>query len=279
VTAPAAMPRLRQLVANVRIALWRRYQYRTRLDILKDFLFRSAADARRPRRSALISMPLSLSPRSLRDPVYLRLSNSDFAVFEEIFDRDEYAAIKQWNLPSDARVVDLGANIGLASVYFSTVLPRASLAAVEPDEANCRLLRRNCRRLLHQHRLTVFRAFVAARDGAAGIDRNCSSWAFRKVDAIDRDHETVPCVSMAHVLADTGFDTIDLLKCDIEGSERELFAHCAPWIARVKHLIVETHRPYMNADLYNDLRSAGWNFDIAFERQAACDGIVFLRRR
>lgn len=275
----AAIPTIRQLFTNARIALWRRYQYRTLLDIPKDFLFRSASDVRAPRRSALISMPLSLSPKSLRDPVYLRVSNSDFAVFEEIFDRDEYAAIKQWDLRPDATIVDLGANIGLASVYISAIVPGASVVAVEPDEENCRILRRNCRRLLHDHRLKVFQAFIAAHDGTAGIDRNRSSWAFQKVDTIDADHEAVQCVSMTHVLATSGFDRIDLLKCDIEGSERELFAACAPWIGRVKHLVVETHAPYMNADLYTDLRSAGWEFDIAFERQTPVDGIVFLRRR
>ena len=269
---------IKQLLINARIALWRRYRYRKLLDIPKDFLFRSTSDARSPRAAALMSTPLTLSLRALRDPVYLRLCNSDFAVFEEIFDRDEYTAIKQWSLPANARIVDLGANIGLASVYFSALMPDASVVAVEPDEDNCRLLRKNCKWLLDNNRLKVFRAFIAAHDGTAGIDRGHSSWAFQKVDTIDATHEAVPCVSMDHLLTDSRFDLIDLLKCDIEGSERELFANCAPWIGRVSHLVCETHRPYLNSDLYNDLRAAGWNFEIALERQNAVDGIAFLRR-
>jgi len=267
-----------QLFTNARIAVWRRHRYRKLMDVPRDFLFRSTSDARSPRPSALISTPLTLSLRTLQDPVYLRLSNSDFAVFEEIFDRDEYAAIKQWELPADARIIDLGANIGLASVYFAAVVPNASVVAVEPDEQNCSVLRRNCKRLLDDSRLKVFRAFIAAHDGTAGIDREQSSWAFQKVDTIDASHEAVPCVSMEHVLSESRFDRIDLLKCDIEGSERELFANCAPWIGRVQHLVCETHTPYLNTDLYNDLRSAGWNFEIALERQNEVDGIVFLRR-
>ena len=274
-----ALQSVRQLLTNARIAFWRRYRYRKLLDVPKDFIFRSASDARKPRASALLPMPLSLSLRSLRDPVYLRVSNSDFAVFEEIFDRDEYAAIKQWDLPADARIVDLGANIGLASVYFAAVVPNVSVAAVEPDEDNCRILRKNCKRLLHDNRLQVFRAFIAARDGMAGIDRGGSSWAFQKVDTIDATHEAVPCVSMEHLMAQCRFEHVDLLKCDIEGSERELFANCGPWIGRVEHLVCETHRPYMNTDLYNDLRAAGWEFEIALERQNEVDGIAFLQRR
>lgn len=273
-----AINSMRQLLTNARIAFWRRYRYRKLLDIPKDFIFRSTSDSIVPRPSALIPMPLSLSLRSLPDPVYLRVSNSDFAVFEEIFDRDEYAAVKQWNLPDDANIMDLGANIGLASVYFTAVVPRPSIVAVEPDEENCRVLRRNCKRLLNANRLQVFRAFIAAHDGTAGIDRGESSWAFHKVDTIDTKHEAVPCLSMAHLLSDCGMEVIDLMKCDIEGSERELFADCKPWIGRVKHLVCETHTPYMNTDLYNDLRSAGWNFEIALERQTQKDGIAFLRR-
>lgn len=273
-----ALDSMRQLVTNARIAFWRRYRYRKLLDIPKDFIFRSTSDSRTPRRSALMPMPLSLSLRSLRDPVYLRVSNSDFAVFEEIFDRDEYAAIKQWNLPDNANIIDLGSNIGLATVYFTAVVPNASVVAVEPDEENCRVLRKNCRRLLHDKRLQVFRAFIAAQDGTAGIDRGESSWAYHKVDTIDAAHEAVQCISMPHLIQEGRMDTIDLLKCDIEGSERELFANCAPWIGRVKHLVCETHTPYMNSDLYNDLRSAGWDFEIALERQSKIDGIAFLRR-
>lgn len=274
----AAVAALRELFSNARIAMWRRYQYRTLLDVPKDFLFRSASHPNGPPHAAPISLSLSLSPRKLPDAVHLRVSNSDFAVFEEIFDRDEYGPVRQWNLPHDARIIDLGANIGLASLYFSVLLPGASVVAVEPDKANCRLMRRNCKRLLHANRLKICQAFIAAQDGTAGIDRNQMSWSFHKVDTVQAHHEVVPCVSMPHVLAESGFDRVDLLKCDIEGSERELFEHCAPWIGRVKHLVVETHSPYQNVDLYRDLRAAGWEFEITFERQAGWDGIVFLRR-
>jgi FkbM family methyltransferase len=269
---------MRQLLTNARIAVWRRYRYRKLLDIPRDFILRSTSDAVAPRPSALMSKPLSLSLRTLRDPLYLRVSNSDFAVFEEIFDRDEYAAIKQWKLPENAAIIDLGANIGLASVYFTALAPAARVVAVEPDADNCRVLRMNCKRLLDDGRLQVFCAFIAANDGTAGIDREESSWAFHKVDTIDASHEAVPCFSMEHLLDESGLaDRIDLLKCDIEGSERELFAGCASWIGRVKHLVCETHAPYLNADLYRDLRAAGWDFEIALDRQNDVDGIAFLR--
>lgn len=271
--------KLNQLYRNARIAIWRRHGYRSLLDVPKDFLLRSTAEIYARRGNPPVSWSLALHLRKLPDPVYLRVANSDFLVLGEIFDRDEYAQIRNWGLPADARIVDLGANIGLASVYFASLLPDAHVIAVEPDEENCRLIEKNCRRLLTGNRLHVVRAFAAARDGTAGIDRNVRAWAFHKVDGIDANHEAVPCVSMFRLLESSGFDRIDLLKCDIEGSERELFENCSAWIGRVKHLIVETHKPYAVTDLYNDLRSAAWDFEVTFELQEDPVGIAFLKGR
>ena len=267
---------LAELYKNARMAIWRRHGYRTALDVPKDFLLRSTADMYALRGHPRVSFPLALRLRQLRDPVYVRVANSDFLVLGEIFDRDEYAQVKNWDIPRDARIVDLGANIGLASVYFAALYPEAHVVAVEPDQDNCRLIRRNCRRLLRKRRLHVLRAFAAAKDGVAGIDRNVRAWAFHKVAQIDADHEAVPCLRIQSVMKRTGFDSVDLLKCDIEGSERELFRDCSDWIGRVRHLIVETHNPYMVRDLYADLRKSGWQFDITFELQEDPVGIAFL---
>lgn len=270
---------LKQLYRNARIAVWRRHGYRRLLDVPKDFLLRSTADIYARRGNPPVSWPLKLHLLSLNDPVYVRVANSDFLVLGEIFDRGEYAQIRSWSLPSDARIVDLGANIGLASVYFASLLPEAHVIAVEPDQENCRLIEKNCRRLLETGRLHVIRAFAAAQDGTAGIDRNVRAWAFQKVETIDAGHEAVACISMPHLLETSRFERIDLLKCDIEGSERELFQTCSSWIGRVGHLIVETHKPYLVSDLYADLRAAAWEFDVTFELQEDPVGIAFLKRR
>ena len=262
-----------------RISLWRRHGYRSLMDVPKDFILRSSTDLFSRRGTPPFSLPLGLRLRCLNDPVYVRVANSDFLVLGEIFDRDEYVHVKQWQLPPQPKIFDLGANIGLASVYFTSIFPDAHLVAVEPDDDNCRLIGMNCRRLLEEGKLHVVRGFVAATDGVAGLDRTVRAWAFHKVDTVDSDHEAVPCYSMPHLMRDSGYDQIDLLKCDIEGSEVELFRNCAPWIGAVRHLIVETHTPYLVKDLYKDLCAAGWDFDVTYEEQEEQVGISFMKRK
>jgi hypothetical protein len=50
---------------------------------------------------------------------------------------------------------------------------------------------------------------------------------------------------------------IDLLKCDIEGGETELFAHCDSWIHRVGTAVIEVHGRFSVDDLMGLLRDKG----------------------
>ena len=85
--------------------------------------------------------------------------DDDWIQVEHIFLNDEFdlgktgrlGAIKRVydRLSSEGRVpliVDLGANIGLASAYFSTMWPAAKLVSVEPNAGNCASPATICRR-------------------------------------------------------------------------------------------------------------------------------------
>jgi FkbM family methyltransferase len=215
-------------------------------------------------------------------------------VLEEIFSQAEYEPVRKWNLPGDAKIFDLGANIGLASLYFASLFPKSKIVAVEPDEGNCTLMRRNCRRLIDQDRITVHRAFAAGSDGVAGLEAGFDhadnvarqAWAFAKSDKVDERHVAVPCLSIPSLLQSSGFDQVDLFKCDIEGSEKELFKDCQSWIGRIGHLIVETHNSWSDPNerypvtqLYADLRNAGWDFEVLYELQEDLVGIAFLKKK
>lgn len=220
----------------------------------------------------------TLQLRGLGHPVTIRPGTTDFLVLHEVLERGDYDPIRQWNLPCDATIVDLGGNIGLATLFFDQLLGQTRCTIVEPDEENRRLIRINCRRLLDAGRLEVFGAFVGARDGQASIDRSGGNWGFRKVDSVAADAEPIECISMPTLMARRGLTKIDLLKCDIEGSEVELFGTCRSWIGQVEHLIVETHDEYRLANLYADLRGAGWEFEVLTDHQRSKTGVCFLKR-
>jgi FkbM family methyltransferase len=210
----------------------------------------------------------TLRLKGVASPVTLRRTNSDFFVVRDVFENDDYGTVRRMNLPADARIVDLGANIGITSLYFASLYPRCRILAVEPDAANAELAERNCRDLIAPGRMTMVRAFAGASDGVAGIDRSDQSWGFKKTTNAAADAgDAIPCLSMATLLDRHPMQRIDLLKCDIEGSEAELFADCASWVGRVANLVIEVHPPYSPALLYHHLRAAGWEFDVCDQQQ------------
>jgi FkbM family methyltransferase len=258
--------------------------YGSSIDVTKAFYLMATTHDRPPKPPRFLrSLRLTLRdlPGSVYSScqVYLRRRDSDILVFREIFEGGEYRPIERWSLPPDATILDLGGNIGLASLYFESVLPQARIVAVEPDRANCHMIRRNCQAMIRDGRLRVLEAFVAATDGSAGINRNARSWALRMAGVEGPESEQIRCVSMPSLIRESGFERIDLLKCDVEGAEAQIFVHCRDWMHRVSHLIVETHAPYRNSDLHQHLRDAGWEFDLLQDDQGKKVGMSFLRRR
>jgi FkbM family methyltransferase len=225
---------------------------------------------------AAVEKPLRL--RNLPAEIFVREGTSDFLVVRSLFEKEAYRAAKRMSLPPDAAILDLGANIGISVLYFSTFLPAARFLAVEPDAANCRLIERNCHHLIRQGRLQIVRAFVGAEDGAAGIDRQDGSWAFRKTSE-PGGGESIPCASVPTLMKHAGFARADAIKCNIEGSEVEVFRTCRPWIGAVENLIVEAHRPYTLDDLQRDLRQAGWECEMIWQKVRSETAMGFLKRR
>jgi FkbM family methyltransferase len=219
--------------------------------------------------------------------IALRPGTHDIFILKEIVEWGEYAAVVSWGLPEDANIVDLGGNIGLASLYFASLWPRSKIIIVEPDPTNLRVLEENCRVYIDTGRMSVVQAFVAGADGQAGIDRSLGSLGTRMMPLVPdgaanhgEGEDRVACVSFPTLLQRHPMPRIDLLKCDIEGAEADLFRDCREWIDHVQNLIVETHRPDCSPDqLYDMLRSNGWDFDLVCEDRERDRCTSGLRRR
>ena len=87
--------------------------------------------------------------------VFLRAATSDWFTFDQIFINEDYdlkalkrypefeAIYAQFCADGVPLILDLGANIGLASVYFYHLWPDSKIFAVEPSEENFKVLLQN----------------------------------------------------------------------------------------------------------------------------------------
>ena len=90
--------------------------------------------------SGILSGEYRISLRGYQNPVYVRGKSSDSWVLNTVLICREYDGLIDF-VPKT--IIDGGANIGLASLYWNKVFPNSEIVAVEPDGGNFELAQRN----------------------------------------------------------------------------------------------------------------------------------------
>lgn len=206
----------------------------------------------------------------------IRLGSTDWYVANEIIELREYEFVRKWTPETFDTIVDLGANIGLSARFFAEMSPRAVIKVVEPAHENLEALTVNLAATQVIGRVFITHGFVGGQSGRASLDRSCGEWAIKMTPATN--NQSVPVYSVSEILHQPpSFDIVDLLKCDIEGAEHEIFSSCAEWIRVVRFLVVETHSPYTSHQLCVDLARNGAAFELCQSSKTGYTTVSFLR--
>lgn len=188
-------------------------------------------------------------------PVYVRPKTSDTCVLEQIFFQKTYD-LSFLNL-SPKEILDIGGNVGYSAIFFAHAYPKARIFAVEPEDSNFQLLKRNTE---NYPNITALHAALWKTKGAVQIaNPNADKWAFQVADAEhDVSPDSIAALTMDDLLEIVSSDRIDILKLDIEGSEVELFsANCESWLGKVQIIIIELHdrfRKGCSETFYNSIK-------------------------
>jgi FkbM family methyltransferase len=197
------------------------------------------------RRSDTIFVPRALRP-DLPPRFAIRRGTSDEEVFEAIFLRGAYdfPELRRLNITS---ILDAGAHCGLATVFLHSMFPQAHIVAIEPAEDNFRQLRRNVALASIERSVTCVHGAVWPRhEPVSIIDPTVDSWAYRTTAAGRAPTSTADAVTgrtpdELAAMAPSG--TFDLIKLDIEGSERELFTDPSALgaFSQARAVLIELH--------------------------------------
>ncbi|MGH6963750.1 MAG: FkbM family methyltransferase [Phenylobacterium sp.] len=129
-------------------------------------------------------------------------------------------------------IVDAGANIGAASVWFAQQFPKARIVAVEPDPMNARI----CRLNTQGRNVEVVEAAIGARPGSVSLIAAEESWGVQTVRGGD-----VPIVTIPQLIDRVENSELLIAKVDIEGFESDLFAEETDWIQKPTAIFLEPH--------------------------------------
>ena len=176
----------------------------------------------------------------LKHPVFLRRGTSDLTTFDQIFLTGIY------KLPKDFHpkvIIDCGANVGMATIFFANKFPEARILAIEPEESNFEVLSQNCKP--YSNVIPIRKAVWHSSGKLHIIDSGKGKYAFivkDKISTSDKIVSLIDAVSISDLMMAYKLDEIDFLKMDIEGSEKFIFSdNYDDWLSRTKVLSIELH--------------------------------------
>jgi FkbM family methyltransferase len=195
-------------------------------------------------------------------PIWYRNRQEDLDAINTVIAFDAYRVAP--DLSGCKAVLDLGANIGIATLYFSERLPEAQIRAVEPSLANCRVFEKNLESEITSGRVQLVRCAAGVEDAdglfAIGDDIRYDSFSVRQAGADSASeiatYESVPIRSVTSLL--DGLARPLIVKIDIEGAEEELLRARERWIHLADCLMIEFHSHQSEKTWTSMLTREGW---------------------
>ena len=223
-----------------------------------------------------------LGLRKLRFPYILHLRSgqtlaieevTDIVIFWLVFVRRHYPVNA-----SDRVIVDIGANIGLFTIYAAREAKSSQILAVEPFPDSCQRLRNHVHENRLLDRVVVVNCAIAAERGGGEMDAaNGIPSQYRRIDnaataTLNTKHrgvaalENIPGVvveqkTLSDILDHVDGD-VDLVKMNIHGSEYSVLMNSASVLRRVHRITVQYHEfpaaaNLGKAQLFSYLEKAG----------------------
>ncbi len=147
----------------------------------------------------------------------------------EIWVRDVYLKDDYLQIPPDAVVVDLGANMGNFTMLALAHGADVRVVSVEPSSERNELFEQQLKVNGWEGRAVLDQCFIGGRGNA------------QEELLKDKHFQGAEFVSQDQFLAKHNLQRIDFLKCDIEGSEFELLTPSSPILAITQQLAIEVH--------------------------------------
>jgi FkbM family methyltransferase len=159
-------------------------------------------------------------------------------LFWEVFIRDDYQVSLEGPAPF---ILDCGANIGLATLYFKLHYPQSVIHCFEPNPNSFALLQKN----MTANALTNVTLHQTACGKQAGAITFYIDPVFSPKSSVlpGRSPHAQPHEVKVVKLSDYIDREVDLLKLDVEGAEWDVFADLrnSGALSRIKRMIIEYH--------------------------------------
>jgi FkbM family methyltransferase len=159
-------------------------------------------------------------------------------------------------------ILDLGANAGLASIWFLHRFPDAAIVAVEPNPDNYQIISMNL--APNDERVRIVKGAVWHRPKDLTLVRrnNDADAQVREIEPGDKAQDRIMAWDIPGLMEIGDFPIVDLLKIDIEGAELELFRNGPErWLPLIRNICIELHGAECKAAFFKALE--GYEYEQA----------------
>lgn len=215
--------------------------------------------------------------------MHIRSGESDVAAVRQVFRDGGYAI--DFSSPAGSRIfgryeeilaagktpviVDAGANIGAATLFFQSQFPQAHIVSIEPEPGNLKILQKNTAGCSHVH---IMHAAIGSTDGFVSVINDGLGWSART----ERSTTGLPIITMKRALSVVPNSLPLIVKIDIEGFESDLFSDNIEWLDETFVVHIEPHDYAMPATSLSFQRAMGrGDFEIFIQG----DTLTYVRIR
>lgn len=180
-------------------------------------------------------------------------------------------------------IVDAGAHIGMATIYFKNLYPNARIIAIEPLPENLKLLGKNIKEN-QLDKIEILEAALAPKSGEIVIQEPVGEGAWKSgAGIIPKGWKGIQTTAEIRVraigVAELLNQSIDLLKMDIEGMEYEVIRAAGSAIRSIRQMIIEVHprKKHRTEEIEKYLTQYGYSLEIEPDKSSLGKGLVRIR--
>ena len=215
-----------------------------------------------------------------------RPNTVDLDLAHEIFENGCYIINDEFNFPPAMKdfkprfIIDGGANVGYASVFFANRYPECEkIVAIEPEIENFEMLKYNTQ---YYPQVESIRAALWNQEIDLSVEMHPmfdspTAYYTHEIFENDRSQESTRGITIGKIFREFGFPFIDILKLDVEGAEKEIFSdegNYQEWLPFVKVLIIELHDRMKRGCSRNLFRAMGF-YETFFT--ISQENLIFIR--
>lgn len=174
-------------------------------------------------------------------------SDADESVFGEIFADREYKILEPVISKARAPIIDIGAHVGMFSVYCAVLNPKMEIFAYEPDDRNFAAMKENLK-LNNVRNVKMKNVAIGGTSGERTLflsrdSHNHSILSAEAAGDFSGEEKIVNVVTLERILEQNRLAKVSLVKMDCEGAEFEILENLSAEVFDVvENFYVECHR-------------------------------------